>query len=292
MPIKPKVFVGSSSEAKEVAQACCTALSDMADMIPWWLAGEFQAGESTLPALRTAAENYDFGLFILTPDHAIDSRGKQKMSARDNVLFEYGLFLGALGPERALAVIEGADTEEKEVKVPSDLAGVTIPRFSRLNRANLVASVNTAASGPRSRIQEHGRRHRRFGLVRSWAYEDEAKAVRMTLSAVKIDRARSKLQNTRPFVIARIADALISFEDDTRIAIGEPRVISQFLNEDLVLQAANPEVFANAKDGDIVELHLLLSPSGLDVKSNQTIRELVENGCELLDSVACRVRLD
>ena len=80
-------------------------------MIPWWLVSEFQAGGLTLSALRTAAENYDFGLFILTSDDELESRGIQMRSARDNVLFEFGLFLGTLGPERAVAVIEETTNE-------------------------------------------------------------------------------------------------------------------------------------------------------------------------------------
>src|SRR5260370_39343149 len=94
----PKVFVGSSSEAKEIAEGFCKALYDDATMIPWWQANDFKPMHSTLEGLWEATARYDFGLFILTPDDRIESRGQEGYSARDNVLFELGLFLGRLGP--------------------------------------------------------------------------------------------------------------------------------------------------------------------------------------------------
>jgi predicted nucleotide-binding protein len=90
---KPKVFVGSSSEAKDVAKAFSKALKDVATMIPWWASPEFEAMETTLEGLIRACNFYDFGLFIMTPDDKVESRGEKQSSARDNVLFEMGLFL-------------------------------------------------------------------------------------------------------------------------------------------------------------------------------------------------------
>ncbi len=45
---------------------------------------------------------------------------------RDNVIFEFGLFLGRLGPSRAFVI------QEKEVKLPTDLLGITVPQFERV----------------------------------------------------------------------------------------------------------------------------------------------------------------
>src|SRR6266487_6870765 len=93
----PKVFVGSSSEAKNIADGFCRALIEDATMIRWWQANDFKPMQSTLDGLWEASARYDFGIFILTPDDQIVSRDEEGYSARDNVLFELGLFLGRLG---------------------------------------------------------------------------------------------------------------------------------------------------------------------------------------------------
>src|SRR5438132_413553 len=105
-PPRPRVFVGSSSEAEK--RGIPQAFSDIlrrtgADVVPWYHAREFQEASVVIDGLRRAAEKYDFALFILTADDAIESRGERGFSARDNVLFELGLFLGVLGFERVRA---------------------------------------------------------------------------------------------------------------------------------------------------------------------------------------------
>ena len=52
------------------------------------------------------------------------------MSSRDNVLFEAGLFLGRLGRERTRIYVQDTGQPKKEVKMPSDLLGIQLTRFS------------------------------------------------------------------------------------------------------------------------------------------------------------------
>lgn len=59
-------------------------------------AGYYNTMFSTLDALVSATDKYDFGLSIFTPDDGIESRGEESMPVRDNVLLELGLFLGRL----------------------------------------------------------------------------------------------------------------------------------------------------------------------------------------------------
>jgi hypothetical protein len=60
----------------------------------------------------------------------LTSRGAEFDTARDNIVFEYGLFLGRVGPGRAFVI------QEEGTKLPSDLYGITTPRFEKT--ANLV----------------------------------------------------------------------------------------------------------------------------------------------------------
>lgn len=48
------------------------------------------------------------------------SNGEIKPSIRDNVLFEFGFFMGALGRKRVFGI-----SPRSELKLPSDLRGLT-----------------------------------------------------------------------------------------------------------------------------------------------------------------------
>jgi predicted nucleotide-binding protein len=151
---KPRVFVGSSGEAKKIAGQFCDVLDDTAIMVPWWDSDEFHTMFGTFETLFNLYDNYDFGLFILSADDGFESRGEKGKGARDNVLFELGLFLGNLGRDRALAVIE------EGMKVPSDLVGVTIPRFKKANKDEMRSSIRKAARQIAGDMERVGTRYR------------------------------------------------------------------------------------------------------------------------------------
>jgi predicted nucleotide-binding protein len=68
----------------------------------------------------SAAAGYGFAVVLMTPDDV----GKAEMApdlrprARQNVVFELGFFIGALGPERVAALVKG------DIERPSDFDGV------------------------------------------------------------------------------------------------------------------------------------------------------------------------
>lgn len=55
-------------------------------------------GSNTLSAIMEAARASDFGVFVFSPDDTTDMRGQRFLVARDNVLYELGLFSGHLTP--------------------------------------------------------------------------------------------------------------------------------------------------------------------------------------------------
>lgn len=286
--LKPKVFVGSSSEASEAARAFCNALRDVADMIPWWDAPEFQPLLSTLESLYDAADFYDFALIILSPDDKIESRGIKGMSTRDNVLFEFGLFLGTLGRDRVFPFMQAAKTRAKEVKVPSDLHGITIPRFTKVDKHNLIASVNNAADIVRPKISGLGRRPPRIDLLGSFGFDKKNSAFSMTLTAVKLEQYKNKLKGKNLAVAARVEDEN-DFVDDKKISFSPLRK-PPTLAKDLVLIAKSKKLFGKVQDGGYVEGHLLLIPDGLNLNDVKTISEIREKGGDLLASRAAKVK--
>lgn len=117
---KPVVFIGSSREGFEEAKIISKSLGRGQIVPNLWSEGVFQASKTTIEDLLKATLESDFAVLVITSDDVIISRGKKKQSPRDNVIFELGLFMGALGRERAFIVNqEGAD-----IKIPTDLLGV------------------------------------------------------------------------------------------------------------------------------------------------------------------------
>jgi Predicted nucleotide-binding protein containing TIR-like domain len=147
----PQVFVGSSSEGKVLASIVCEHLSPVAG-VTLWNKGVFGLGEGTLEALVSATERFDFAVLVLTPDDVITTRGEQEQTARDNVLFEAGLFMGKLGRFRTFLVYD----RRKRIKIPSDLAGVTMAAFGDAPDTGLAEQIKSATDEIAAAIQRLG----------------------------------------------------------------------------------------------------------------------------------------
>lgn len=119
--MKPSIFIGSSSEALELAKAIRSELARHYQVTLWTNA--FSLGSDTLSELLRNSQYHDFALLVLTEDDETTSRQETQASPRDNVIFELGLFMGAMGRNRAYAVI--AKSSKGRLKIPSDLAGST-----------------------------------------------------------------------------------------------------------------------------------------------------------------------
>tara|TARA_R110002096_G_scaffold233047_2_gene423008 strand:+ start:7437 stop:8444 length:1008 start_codon:yes stop_codon:yes gene_type:complete len=135
---KPTVFLGSSSEGLPYAEALQDALEPDLEVVPW-NRGLFELGEDTLNSLLKFVSVFDFGIFVLSGDDLVKSRRFRSPAPRDNVIFELGLFMGALGRRRAFPVI--APPKKGRLKVPSDLLGNTELRLPAAARKNLDAKT-------------------------------------------------------------------------------------------------------------------------------------------------------
>lgn len=118
--VVPKVFIGSSSEALDVARALKRGLASPEVEVKVW-ADAFLPGKYTLEVLQQAAEDADFAVLVLAADDVIEMRKQRRSITRDNVLFELGLFLNALGRERTFALSE----QVPDLRILSDIEGVT-----------------------------------------------------------------------------------------------------------------------------------------------------------------------
>jgi predicted nucleotide-binding protein len=136
---KVRVFIGSSVEGLEVARCIQAELAYDYAVEIWNQGTVFGLGDSTLEALERAVRNYDIGVFVFTPDDELLIRDENKPVARDNVIFELGLFIGKLTRFRAFIVRPGGNN----IALPSDLHGITTATFDP-KLPNLRASLGPA----------------------------------------------------------------------------------------------------------------------------------------------------
>jgi CRP/FNR family transcriptional regulator, cyclic AMP receptor protein len=91
-----QVFVGSSTEGKPLADAVIGALREAGlSPLPWY--DFFKSSRPPLQELELLTLNADAAVLVASADDQAIIRGKKWHQARDNVLFEYGLFAGTIG---------------------------------------------------------------------------------------------------------------------------------------------------------------------------------------------------
>ena len=115
----PKIFIASSAENIDVLEAINENLDRDALTTTW--KHLFAPSSNTLEQLIQSTREVDFAAFVFSPEDIAQIRGESYSIPRDNVLFELGLFMGALGKDRCFIITPRG----KELKLPSDLLGIT-----------------------------------------------------------------------------------------------------------------------------------------------------------------------
>lgn len=121
---KPRLFIASSAEKLRVADAFNVNL-DHDFEVSIWKNGTFDLSSVTINAVVEKSSAVDFALFVFAPDDEALIREQHQNVIRDNVLFELGLFIGAIGLERCFIV----KPRGVELRLPTDLLGVTMADY-------------------------------------------------------------------------------------------------------------------------------------------------------------------
>lgn len=126
---KKRIFIGSSSEELKLAESAKKILEPEFDVTIWndnvWDTAVFKINNNFLHDLLKATLQFDFGILLGTTDDKVIVREQEMLQSRDNILFELGLFMGRLGLSKCAFVVE------KELKILSDIKGISLARFSK-----------------------------------------------------------------------------------------------------------------------------------------------------------------
>lgn len=153
MSQKPRVFIASSVEAISVAEAVNIKMEYDTQVKQWDNA--FDLSSITITTLIERAKETDYGIFVFHTDDKTTIRQTEYSSVRDNVLFELGLFIGALGIEKCFLLIP--KSTENSFRMPTDLAGVTTTTYDD-SLDDMVDAVTTSCAKIKQAIkkQEQG----------------------------------------------------------------------------------------------------------------------------------------
>jgi predicted nucleotide-binding protein with TIR-like domain/nucleotide-binding STING sensor domain-containing protein len=151
----PRVFIGSSTEALDLAHRIGEGLGGGKELeVKVWDQNVLQPGEMLLEGLLRLVNLFDFVILLLSADDIIESRKERESVPRDNVVFELGMFMGALGRRRALPII--LEDPESPLKLPTDLAGLIYSRLD-IDKINNSTYFTEKVAGIREQIKQRSK---------------------------------------------------------------------------------------------------------------------------------------
>lgn len=123
--LKPRVFIGSSTESKAIALAVKKYMESDYDCVVW-TDNFFELNNSTYNNLLKQSIAFDYSVFIGGKDDTVVRMqdGSNKISPRDNVYLEFGLYAGILSPARSYFIIH------KSCSIATDLSGITVLNYN------------------------------------------------------------------------------------------------------------------------------------------------------------------
>ncbi len=152
-PPRVRLFVGSAQESLKYALAVQQNLDDDTTAVKVWNQA-FQLTRPILTQLIELVNTSDFGAFVFSPEDAAVIRRKRYSVARDNVIFELGLFIGRLGIDRAFILVPSGC---EDLHIPSDLSGVVYGTFfPEKKNDDRQAALGSVCTNIANRISELG----------------------------------------------------------------------------------------------------------------------------------------
>jgi hypothetical protein len=204
MPM-PRVFIGSSSEGVRLAEAAFAHLS--AETLPkLWTNQLFLPGRYPMEVLEKQLRENSFAVLVASPDDEIVKRGAESAAMRDNVLFEFGLFSGALGRRRTFFICPSSPP----INLPSDLFGIVTATYDASRVSGAASEVSTALQIACQQI--------RAVIAEEWiaiqkAEDDKLQELKKSREIQAVMRLNTVATRLRDTLLAVQRDALLALSD-------------------------------------------------------------------------------
>jgi predicted nucleotide-binding protein len=150
---KAKLFIGSSAESIEVAEALQSNLHYSFEVTVWSQL-LFPPSQTTLAPLIKKANTSDFAIFVFQPNDLTLLRETVVSTVRDNVILELGLFIGQIGLDRTYFLVP----EGEAFHLATDLIGLTPLTYNPHHSAGLMAGLGPATYTVKQMLNELGLR--------------------------------------------------------------------------------------------------------------------------------------
>jgi hypothetical protein len=128
------IFFGYSSKARNTALQIIRFLDKEHVKVRDWQI-DFKPAGTILDEIEDSAKKTIGGIFLFTKDDDLLVGDQVNAAPRDNVVFEAGFFMHAVGKERTLII------REKDAKMPADVGGAI---YLELKDRNDTSSIETA----------------------------------------------------------------------------------------------------------------------------------------------------
>ncbi len=141
-----RMFVGSAGEDVNIIRALKDCFeSDDLELVLW--PDACAPSHVTIESLEKMASSVDFAALVVSQNDLAETRTQERRVPRDNVVFEAGLFMGALGRDRTFLVAPRGSTPD----LPSDLFGMTLIEYAVRDDGSV--DLDTAANKIRKAIE-------------------------------------------------------------------------------------------------------------------------------------------
>jgi hypothetical protein len=147
----PRVFIASATQTLGTANALSLALRKVG-LVPLVWNDAFELSRTNIENLEKIASSASAAIFVMGVEDKHHVDGRLIPATRDNVLFEFGLFLGKLGRSRCAVV----RPDVEDWRWPSDLQGLTTIRLPAEAFGVMKTPAELLLADPRfdSRIEE------------------------------------------------------------------------------------------------------------------------------------------
>jgi predicted nucleotide-binding protein len=149
---KIRVFIITSREALPIGRAIEDAFEHDNFQVVLWPNDVFRVANYPIEDLERELEAADFAVAIAQPDDLVKVRRSKRPAPRDNVIFEVGFFMGRLGRARAILM----EPRGEDVKLPSDLKGITTIPYKYAAGDDLAVAIGPACNHLRNHINRLG----------------------------------------------------------------------------------------------------------------------------------------